>query len=132
MAGEADERKRFISATAANYFGLDPAAGALAAGLRSLPELSNFLDDGNEFLLAVQRSGPRLAASNQVRPRPAWGRERPVAGPGGIFLPRMPVLVSVPAARAAGPRVCGGRRVSGVVCWLVGCARADPWFQCAV
>ncbi|XP_075274100.1 cytoplasmic dynein 2 heavy chain 1 isoform X3 [Opisthocomus hoazin] len=68
MAGEADERKRFISATAANYFGLDPAAGALAAGLRSLPELSNFLDDGNEFLLAVQRSGPRLAASNQIEP----------------------------------------------------------------
>ncbi|XP_072706738.1 cytoplasmic dynein 2 heavy chain 1 isoform X3 [Ciconia boyciana] len=68
MAGEEDKRKRFISATAANYFGLDPAVGAaaLAAGLRSRPELSNFLDDGNEFLLVVQHSGTQLTASNKI------------------------------------------------------------------
>ncbi|XP_009693327.1 PREDICTED: cytoplasmic dynein 2 heavy chain 1-like, partial [Cariama cristata] len=68
MAGEVDKRKRFISATAANYFGLDPAVGpsALAAGLRSQPELTNFLDDGNEFLLVVQRSGSQLTTSNKI------------------------------------------------------------------
>ncbi|KFV17286.1 Cytoplasmic dynein 2 heavy chain 1, partial [Tauraco erythrolophus] len=66
--GEGDKRKRFISATAANYFGLDPAAGpaALAAGLHSRPELTNFLDDGNEFLLVVQHSGTQLTASNKI------------------------------------------------------------------
>ncbi|KFP56623.1 Cytoplasmic dynein 2 heavy chain 1, partial [Cariama cristata] len=66
--GEVDKRKRFISATAANYFGLDPAVGpsALAAGLRSQPELTNFLDDGNEFLLVVQRSGSQLTTSNKI------------------------------------------------------------------
>ncbi|KAF1521633.1 Cytoplasmic dynein 2 heavy chain 1, partial [Eudyptes sclateri] len=68
MAGEGDKRKRFISATAANYFGLEPAVGpaALAAGLHSRPELTNFLDDGNEFLLVVQHSGTQLAASNKI------------------------------------------------------------------
>ncbi|XP_051482944.1 cytoplasmic dynein 2 heavy chain 1 isoform X1 [Apus apus] len=68
MAGEGDKRKRFISATAANYFGLDPAVGStsLAAGLHSRPELTNFLDDGNEFLLVVQHSGSQLIASNKI------------------------------------------------------------------
>ncbi|KAK2517345.1 hypothetical protein Q9233_013201 [Columba guinea] len=68
MAGEGDKRKRFISATAANYFGLDPAAGpaALAAGLYARPELTSFLDDGNEFLLVVQRLGTELSASNKI------------------------------------------------------------------
>ncbi|XP_068037518.1 cytoplasmic dynein 2 heavy chain 1 isoform X5 [Anomalospiza imberbis] len=68
MAGEGDRRKRFISATAANYFGLDPAGGAaaLAAGLHSCPELSRFLNDGNEFLLVVQHSGAQLSASNKI------------------------------------------------------------------
>ncbi|XP_068004360.1 cytoplasmic dynein 2 heavy chain 1 [Melanerpes formicivorus] len=68
MAGEGDKRKRFISATAANFFGLDPAVGsaALAAGLHSRPELTNFLDDGNEFLLVVQYSGTQLTASNKI------------------------------------------------------------------
>uniref|UniRef100_A0A8C8AR50 Dynein cytoplasmic 2 heavy chain 1 n=1 Tax=Otus sunia TaxID=257818 RepID=A0A8C8AR50_9STRI len=68
MAGEGDKRKRFIAATAANYFGLDPAVGpaALAAGLHRRPELANFLDDGNEFLLVVQHSGTQLTASNKI------------------------------------------------------------------
>lgn len=86
MAGEGDKRKRFISATAANYFGLDPAVGpaALAAELHSLPELNSFLDDGSEFLLVVQRSGSQLTASNTVR------REQP--------------SMWAPAARAWPPR----------------------------
>ncbi|NXK72907.1 DYHC2 protein, partial [Amazona guildingii] len=68
MAGEGDKRKRFISATAANYFGLDPAVGpaALAAELHSRPELNSFLDDGSEFLLVVERSGSQLTASNTI------------------------------------------------------------------
>uniref|UniRef100_A0A672TN04 Cytoplasmic dynein 2 heavy chain 1 n=1 Tax=Strigops habroptila TaxID=2489341 RepID=A0A672TN04_STRHB len=68
MAGEGDKRKRFISATAANYFGLDPAVGpaTLAAELHSRPELNSFLDDGSEFLLVVQRSGSQLTASNTI------------------------------------------------------------------
>uniref|UniRef100_A0A663LRA3 Dynein cytoplasmic 2 heavy chain 1 n=1 Tax=Athene cunicularia TaxID=194338 RepID=A0A663LRA3_ATHCN len=63
-----DKRKRFIAATAANYFGLDPGVGpaALAAGLHRRPELANFLDDGNEFLLVVQHSGTQLTASNKI------------------------------------------------------------------
>lgn len=84
MAGEGDRRKRFISATAANYFGLEPAGGAaaLAAGLHSRPELSRFLDDGNEFLLVVQHSGAQLSASNKVpwrppRPGVRAGRQSP-------------------------------------------------------
>ncbi|OXB57863.1 hypothetical protein ASZ78_016437 [Callipepla squamata] len=65
MAADGDPRKRFISATAANYFGLDPAAAAPVA-LRARPELSGFLDDGSEFLLVVQHSGGRLRASNKI------------------------------------------------------------------
>lgn len=88
MAGEGDKRKRFISATAANYFGLDPAAGpaALAAGLYARPELTSFLDDGNEFLLVVQRLGTELSASNKVRAvRPR------VLRPAGPACPLIPV-----------------------------------------
>ncbi|PKU41804.1 cytoplasmic dynein 2 heavy chain 1 [Limosa lapponica baueri] len=66
MAGEGDKRKRFISATAANYFGVDPAVGPAALGLHARPELARFLDDGNEFLLVVQRSGTHLTASNKI------------------------------------------------------------------
>lgn len=75
MAGQGDRRKRFISATAANYFGLEPAD----PGLHSRPELSRFLDDGNEFLLVVQRSGGQLSASNKVPscpPHPARSQPR--------------------------------------------------------
>ncbi|KFP28061.1 Cytoplasmic dynein 2 heavy chain 1, partial [Colius striatus] len=37
-----------------------------APALHSCPELTNFLDDGNEFLLVVQRSGTQLTASNKI------------------------------------------------------------------
>uniref|UniRef100_A0A8D0H431 Cytoplasmic dynein 2 heavy chain 1 n=1 Tax=Sphenodon punctatus TaxID=8508 RepID=A0A8D0H431_SPHPU len=58
----------FISVTAANYFGLSPSTGPAAPSvmLAASPELANFLDDGNEFLLAVQHSGTQLTASNKV------------------------------------------------------------------
>lgn len=65
LHGDGDRRKLFISATAANYFGLPPADAF--ATLSESPELGNFLDDGNEFLLSVQHSrDDRLLASNKV------------------------------------------------------------------
>uniref|UniRef100_A0A670IVV3 Dynein cytoplasmic 2 heavy chain 1 n=1 Tax=Podarcis muralis TaxID=64176 RepID=A0A670IVV3_PODMU len=50
--GDGDKRKIFVSATAANYFGLSSSASL--APLSGGPELANFLDDGNEFLLCVR------------------------------------------------------------------------------
>uniref|UniRef100_A0A8D2JAH6 Dynein cytoplasmic 2 heavy chain 1 n=1 Tax=Varanus komodoensis TaxID=61221 RepID=A0A8D2JAH6_VARKO len=47
-------RKIFISTTVANYFGLSSSSSL--APLSTSPELTNFLDDGNEFLLCVQHS----------------------------------------------------------------------------
>uniref|UniRef100_A0A8C3GF25 Cytoplasmic dynein 2 heavy chain 1 n=1 Tax=Cairina moschata TaxID=8855 RepID=A0A8C3GF25_CAIMO len=60
MAAPGDPRQRFLAATAANYFGLEPAAAA--AALRGRPEVAGFLDDGSQALLALRRSGGRLSA----------------------------------------------------------------------
>ncbi|KAG8136946.1 hypothetical protein E2320_005491 [Naja naja] len=62
--GDGDKRKIFISATAGNYFGLS-SFGSLAP-LSASPELANFLDDGNEFLLCVQHSEDQIVVSNKV------------------------------------------------------------------
>lgn len=62
--GDDDKRKIFISATAGNYFGLS-SYGSLAP-LSASPELANFLDDGNEFLLCVQHSEDQIVVSNKV------------------------------------------------------------------
>lgn len=56
-----DIRKRFILTTTANYFGLKPSS------LTDCRELDNFLDDGNEFVLAIIRNGKDLQLSNRVR-----------------------------------------------------------------
>lgn len=56
-----DIRKRFILATTANYFELKP-----PSSLSDCTELNNFLDDGNEFILAVIRNGQDLQLSNRV------------------------------------------------------------------
>ncbi|XP_019385809.1 PREDICTED: cytoplasmic dynein 2 heavy chain 1 [Crocodylus porosus] len=64
MALPDDRRRRFLAATAANFFGLEP--GATAASLGASPPLARFLDDSGEFLLALRPAGDRLAASNQV------------------------------------------------------------------
>ncbi|XP_053164065.1 cytoplasmic dynein 2 heavy chain 1 isoform X1 [Hemicordylus capensis] len=64
--GDGDKRKIFISATAANYFGLSSYASLVPLSASS--ELSNFLDDGNEFLLCVQHSEDQLIVSNKVEP----------------------------------------------------------------
>uniref|UniRef100_A0A8B9SHL9 Cytoplasmic dynein 2 heavy chain 1 n=1 Tax=Anas platyrhynchos TaxID=8839 RepID=A0A8B9SHL9_ANAPL len=55
-----DPRQRFLAATAANYFGLKPAAAA--AALRGRPEVAGFLDDGSQELLALRRSDGGLSA----------------------------------------------------------------------
>ncbi|KAH0625160.1 hypothetical protein JD844_033332 [Phrynosoma platyrhinos] len=62
--GDGDKRKIFVSATAANYFGLSSFTSL--APLSSSPELANFLDDGNEFLLCVQHSEDQIRVSNKV------------------------------------------------------------------
>lgn len=66
MAGGAgDVRKLFIFSTTQNYFGLvsEPLDQTL---LYNSPEINNFLDDGNQMLLRVQRSDAGISFSNTV------------------------------------------------------------------
>lgn len=78
MALPDDRRRRFLAATAANFFGLEP--GAAAASLGASEPLARFLDDGGEFLLALRPAGACLAASNQV-PAPGGHLAPPAPGP---------------------------------------------------
>ncbi|XP_038031862.1 cytoplasmic dynein 2 heavy chain 1 isoform X2 [Anas platyrhynchos] len=64
MAAPGDPRQRFLAATAANYFGLKPAAAA--AALRGRPEVAGFLDDGSQELLALRRSDGGLSAATKI------------------------------------------------------------------
>lgn len=57
-----DLRKKFILATAGNFYGVRP-----APSLSDSPELNNYLDDGNEFLLSVNRKDNDLHFSNKVK-----------------------------------------------------------------
>uniref|UniRef100_W5MJK1 Cytoplasmic dynein 2 heavy chain 1 n=1 Tax=Lepisosteus oculatus TaxID=7918 RepID=W5MJK1_LEPOC len=63
--GLEDTRKDFILTTAANYFGFKPSDPVVSSGGESR-ELNNFLDDGNEFVLCVQKHGTDLLISNKV------------------------------------------------------------------
>ncbi|XP_028975291.2 cytoplasmic dynein 2 heavy chain 1 isoform X3 [Esox lucius] len=56
-----DSRKQFILTTGGNYFGLKP-----SSSLDRCDELNNFLDDGNEFVLAVNKHGNDLCLSNKI------------------------------------------------------------------
>lgn len=56
-----DPRKQFILATAGNFYGVRP-----VSTLFDSPELNTFLDDGNEFLLSVNRKDNDLHFSNKV------------------------------------------------------------------
>lgn len=56
-----DPRKKFLLDTAGNLYGLRP-----AASLTDSPELNNFLDDANEFLLSVSANDNDLHFSNKV------------------------------------------------------------------
>lgn len=59
--GSDDARKRFILTTTGNFYGTKP-----SSSLADSPELNNFLDDGNEFVLAVSRRDSDLYLSNKV------------------------------------------------------------------
>ncbi|XP_044894140.1 cytoplasmic dynein 2 heavy chain 1 isoform X9 [Felis catus] len=66
MAGGArDVRKAFLLTTTQNYFGLlpEPCDQPRADGC---PEVNNFLDDGNQMLLRVQRSDAGVTFSNSI------------------------------------------------------------------
>ncbi|XP_068526326.1 cytoplasmic dynein 2 heavy chain 1 isoform X3 [Anas acuta] len=64
MAAPGDPRQRFLAATAANHFGLEPAAAA--AALRGRPEVAGFLDDSSQELLALRRSDGGLSAATKI------------------------------------------------------------------
>lgn len=57
-----DPRKKFILATAGNFYGIRP-----VSSLSDSPELNNFLDDGNEVLLSVNKNDNDLHFSNKVK-----------------------------------------------------------------
>lgn len=59
--GSDDARKQFVLTTTGNYFGLKPSASLVGS-----EELNNFLDDGNEFVLAVNKHENDLCLSNKV------------------------------------------------------------------
>lgn len=59
--GSDDVRKKFILTTTGNFYGLKP-----SSSLTDSPELNNFLDDGNEFVLSVSRHDNDLRLSNKV------------------------------------------------------------------
>lgn len=56
-----DPRRKFLLATAWNFYSL-----RAEASLSDSPELSNFLDDANEFLLSVSTNDHDLHFSNKV------------------------------------------------------------------
>ncbi|KAM4566457.1 cytoplasmic dynein 2 heavy chain 1 isoform 3-T3 [Odontesthes bonariensis] len=56
-----DARKKFILTTAGNFYGVKP-----SSSLHDSPELNNFLDDGNEFVLSVSRDVNDLHLSNKI------------------------------------------------------------------
>uniref|UniRef100_A0A8C7E017 Dynein cytoplasmic 2 heavy chain 1 n=1 Tax=Oncorhynchus kisutch TaxID=8019 RepID=A0A8C7E017_ONCKI len=59
--GSDDARKQFVLTTTGNYFGLKPSASLVES-----EELNNFLDDGNEFVLAVNKHENDLCLSNKI------------------------------------------------------------------
>lgn len=79
--GPADVRKLFLFTTTQNYFGLRPEIWDQPP-LSNCPEVNNFLDDGNQMLLRVQRCEAGLAFSNTVGRLPGYpGRASPPSGP---------------------------------------------------
>ncbi|XP_068440329.1 cytoplasmic dynein 2 heavy chain 1 isoform X1 [Clinocottus analis] len=59
--GADDGRKKFILTTTGNFYGIKP-----SPSLFDSPELNNFLDDGNEFVLSVSRHDSVLHLSNKI------------------------------------------------------------------
>uniref|UniRef100_A0A3Q3WZD5 Cytoplasmic dynein 2 heavy chain 1 n=1 Tax=Mola mola TaxID=94237 RepID=A0A3Q3WZD5_MOLML len=56
-----DARKKFILSTTGNFYGIKP-----SSFLADSPELNNFLDNGNEFVLSVSRHEHDLHLSNKI------------------------------------------------------------------
>uniref|UniRef100_A0A8C6BTL0 Dynein cytoplasmic 2 heavy chain 1 n=1 Tax=Monodon monoceros TaxID=40151 RepID=A0A8C6BTL0_MONMO len=63
--GTGDVRKLFIFTTTQNYFGLVSESWDQPL-LYNSPEINNFLDDGNQMLLRVQRSDVGISFSNVI------------------------------------------------------------------
>ncbi|XP_061923239.1 dynein cytoplasmic 2 heavy chain 1 isoform X1 [Entelurus aequoreus] len=62
MSGESnDARKKFILTTTGNFYELNA-----ASALNDSPELNNFLDDGNVFVLSASRHENKLQLSNKI------------------------------------------------------------------
>ncbi|KAF7666054.1 hypothetical protein LDENG_00118150 [Lucifuga dentata] len=59
--GSDDARKKFILTTSGNFYGLKP-----SSSLADSPELNDFLDDGNEFVLAFSRHENDLRMSKKI------------------------------------------------------------------
>ncbi|KAI3354358.1 hypothetical protein L3Q82_018881, partial [Scortum barcoo] len=59
--GSDDARKKFILTTTGNFYGVKP-----SPSLADSPELNDFLDDGNEFVLSVSRHDCDLHLSNKI------------------------------------------------------------------
>lgn len=59
--GSDDARKTFILTTTGNFYGINP-----PLFLTDSPEINNFLDDGNEFVLCVSRHDSDVHLSNKV------------------------------------------------------------------
>ncbi|XP_069747277.1 cytoplasmic dynein 2 heavy chain 1 isoform X4 [Narcine bancroftii] len=68
-----DTRKIFILRTAGNYFGISP-SDSFISSLEDRKELNNFLDDGNVFVISLQKSGDRLVVCNKVEPGDTKGK----------------------------------------------------------
>ncbi|XP_043547742.1 cytoplasmic dynein 2 heavy chain 1 isoform X2 [Chiloscyllium plagiosum] len=62
-----DPRKSFILRTAGNYFGFPP-SDSLISSLENRRELNDFLDDGNVFVISLQKSADQLLICNKVVP----------------------------------------------------------------
>ncbi|KAK2847119.1 hypothetical protein Q5P01_010118 [Channa striata] len=57
-----DARKKFILATAGNFHGIEPLQSSAES-----PELNNFLDDGNKFVLSISKHDSELHFSNEIK-----------------------------------------------------------------
>uniref|UniRef100_A0A7N9AQM7 Dynein cytoplasmic 2 heavy chain 1 n=1 Tax=Mastacembelus armatus TaxID=205130 RepID=A0A7N9AQM7_9TELE len=59
--GSDDVRKKFILTTTGNFYGIKP-----PLSWADSPELNNFLDDGNEFVLSISGNDNNLHFSNKI------------------------------------------------------------------
>lgn len=104
--GPADVRKLFLFTTTQNYFGLRPELWDQPP-LNNCPEVNNFLDDGNQMLLRVQRSDAGLAFSNTVGRRPD-AQARPPSLTSQVLTPGLKASSASPWSPGSKLSVLGG------------------------